>query len=159
MTPDAKRDELREKIEAGERRHAARDLAEAARDAAESATEFVKKHPLATLGGAIAIGLVIGAMTKPGRQLTRRGGKLATLVADAAIAYGVSMLEKAGEAATQGQDKLEDLGDALDDKRRTVRREAAHLASTAADRTRSAKRRVSRKTERAVRDLRTHFTS
>ena len=57
MTTEEKREELREKIEAGQKRLEERSLSDTAREAAESATEFVKRHPLATLGGAVAIGL------------------------------------------------------------------------------------------------------
>ncbi|WFL76982.1 hypothetical protein P7228_13430 [Altererythrobacter arenosus] len=153
MTSDAKREQLREKIEAGERRNEERSLADAAREAADSATNFVKQHPLATLGGAVVVGLAIGAMTKPGRRLTKRGGVLAGLIADAAIAYGISMIDKAGDVARDGQDRLEDLGDVLSDKARSARRDANYLAGSASDRTRSLARGASRKASRAVRDL------
>lgn len=158
MASEARREALKEKIEAGRQRIAERDYAQSARDAAGAATNFVKEHPLATLGGAIAIGLAIGAMTKRGRRLGRRGGVVAGLLADAAIAYGVSMIDRAGDAAREGQDRLEDLGDALSDSARTARREASHLAGTASDKTRSAARRTTRKAGRAIRDLRSRAT-
>ena len=63
------RDELRAKIEARERRIAERTLADEARDAASAATEYAKQHPLQVVGGAIAVGLLIGLMTRPGRRV------------------------------------------------------------------------------------------
>lgn len=158
MTTEEKREELREKIEAGQKRLEERSLSDTAREAAESATEFVKRHPLATLGGAVAIGLAIGAMTKPGRRLTRRGGALASLAADAAFAYALSAIDSAGELAREGQDALEDFGGTVTDKARAARREASYLAGTASDKTRSLSRRASRKAGRTMRDLRDTIT-
>lgn len=65
---DAQRDALRAKIEASERRIAERSFADEAREAAGAAGDFVKANPLAVLGSAIALGLLIGALTKPGRR-------------------------------------------------------------------------------------------
>lgn len=154
MTTEEKRAELREKIEAGEKRNAERTFADTAREAADNATTFVKKHPLAALGGAVVIGLAIGAMTKPGRRLTKRGGVLAGLAADAALAYGMTMIDRAGDLARDGQDRLEDFGDSLSDTARHAKREASYLAGTTSDKTRSAARGVARKAGRAARDLR-----
>ncbi len=153
MTSDEKREQLRSRIAAGEKRHEVRTLADTAQEAAETATSFVKKHPFATLGGAVVIGLAIGAMTKPGRRLTKRSGMLAGLLTDAVIAYGISTIDKAGDVARSGQDRMEDWGDALSDKARGAKREAAYLAGTASDRTRSIARSASRKASRSVRNL------
>ncbi|MEP5939061.1 MAG: hypothetical protein ABJ239_12100 [Erythrobacter sp.] len=154
MTSDEKRDALREKIEASEKRHEARSLQIAAKETADNATAFVKKHPLATMGGAIVVGLAIGAMTKPGRRLTKRSGVFAALVTDAAIRYGIQAIDKASEVARDGQDRLEDFGDNFSDRARVAKREAAHIAGTAADKTKTATRKVSRKAGRVVRDTR-----
>lgn len=154
MSSDEKRDALREKIEAAEKRHEERSLQVVAKEAAENATTFVKKHPFATVGGAIAVGLAIGAMTKPGRRLTKRSGVLAAFLTDAVIRYGIQAIDQASDAARQGQDKLEDFSDSVSDKARTAKREASHAAWTAADRTRTATRKASRKAGRVVRDVR-----
>ena len=154
MTSDEKRDALREKIEAAEQRHEDRSLQVAVKDAAENAKVFVKKHPLTTVGGAIFVGLAIGAMTKPGRRLTKRTGVLAALVTDAAITYGIQAIDKASDVARESQDRLEYLGDSVSDKARTAKREATHLAGTAADRTRTVTRTATRKAGRTVRDMR-----
>ena len=158
MSSETKRQALREKIEAGRQRLAERDYAQSAKDAAGAATEFVKKHPFATLGGAIFVGVAIGAMTKGGRRLGKRGGVVAGLLADAAIAYGVKMIDQASDAASAGQDRLEDLGDDLIDKARSTKRDATHLVGTVSDKARSTARRTSRKAGRAVRDIRSRTT-
>jgi len=66
-----KRDDLRAKIEASERRIAERTLADQAQEAAGAATEYVKQNPLTVLGGAILVGIVVGSMTKPGRRAAK----------------------------------------------------------------------------------------
>ena len=157
MTSDEKRAELREKIEAGEQRHEERALADRAKDAAQTATDFVKEHPFATIGGAIAIGLAIGAMTKPGRRVARRGGVLASLFADAALAYGISAIDRAGDLARDGQDRLEDLGDNLAASARSARRDTAYAAGKAADRTGVIARSASRKAGRTVRNMKSRI--
>ncbi len=84
-----KRDELRAKIEASERRIAERTLADTAQEAAGAATDYVKKNPLTVLCGAIAVGLVIGAMTKPGRRAAKNAANGAVgAVGGAADAVG-----------------------------------------------------------------------
>lgn len=99
MASDNKRLMLSEKIEAGRKRLAEREIAQQAIEAAQAATGFVRKHPLATLAGAIGIGLAVGALTKSGRKLGKRGGILTGLLIDAALAYGVKLIEQAAEAA------------------------------------------------------------
>ena len=99
MASDNKRLMLSEKIEAGRKRLAEREIAQQAIEAAQAATGFVRKHPLATLGGAIGIGLAVGALTKSGRKLGKRGGILTGILIDAALAYGVKLIEQAAEAA------------------------------------------------------------
>lgn len=115
------RDELRAKIEASERRLAERTVTDQAREAAGAATTYVKENPLTVLGGAIAIGLIIGAMTPAGRRAAASaakgtanavGGaatgaarsvgtaarsqtsKFGTLMADAMVAYGIRLIDQ-----------------------------------------------------------------
>jgi hypothetical protein len=137
MTLANKRDELRAKIEASERRLAERTVGDQAKEAASAATTFVKENPLAVLGGAIALGLIIGAMTKPGRAVAvkaakgtasavggvtggavrtvgtaakSQGSKFGTLVADAVVAYGIKMIDDALETSRLGKGKSESSG-------------------------------------------------
>lgn len=178
-SPD-KRDELRAKIEARERRIAERTLADQAREAADKATNFVKERPFTVLGGALALGLAIGLATKPGRRAARRAAsgavnavntaasgtskvarkasakqasRFGSLLADAAIAYGVKLIDDAMNAGRKGQDRIEDVGDAATSKAREVRRDAEYYVGSALDKGLSITRRTRRRAGRAVRDL------
>lgn len=129
-----KREALRQKIAAGRQRLAERDLVETAREAGEQAVSFVKKHPLATLGGAVALGLIIGAMTKPGRRLTRRGGVLAALATDAALAYGMKLIDQASDAARAGREHLGELGQSAGETAAETGRKAGQVVQNLRDR-------------------------
>ena len=142
LTDQQKRDQLRARIEAGEKRQEERGLLDQAKDVADSAVDFAKKHPVATVAGAIAVGLAVGAMTRRGRALGRRGGSLASYATDTAIAYGLAMLEGAG-------DKFEDLGDAAGTQARRLKRDAGYQLDSMTDTLRSNGRRASRKSKRS----------
>ena len=101
-TTDTKRDELRSKIEAGERRLAERTLADDAREAAEAAADFTKKNPLVVLGGAVALGLVIGLMTKPGRRAAVNAATGAANVASGAASGAANAASNAATGAAKG---------------------------------------------------------
>lgn len=183
--PD-KRDELRAKIEASERRIEQRTLAEQAKEAAGAATQFAKDHPLTVLGGAVAVGLAIGAMTSPGRRAarsaatgtvnavnsaarstkdavgnvsTKQVSRFGTLLADAITAYGIKLIDEAMDTAQAGQDKLEDFGDSASSKARQIRRDTEYFAGNAVDKGRSVTRRTRRRAGRAVRGLKGKVTS
>ena len=152
LTDQQKRDQLRARIEAGTQRHEERSFGEQAKDVADSAIEFAKKHPLATLAGAVAVGLAVGAMTKRGRDLGRRGGSMASYAADAALSYGLGMFQGA-------TDKIEDLSDAAGTQARRVKRDAGYRLDSMSDSVMSGQRRAKRKSARAYRDLRNRLTS
>ena len=134
VSPADKRDELRAKIEASERRNAERTIGDQAKEAAGAATTYVKENPMTVLGGAIAIGLVIGLLTRPGRAAAAKaakgtanavggaasgaargvgnaaktqGTRFGSLLADAMVAYGIKLIDNALDAAKIGQDKPE----------------------------------------------------
>ncbi len=180
-----KRDELRAKIEASERRNAQRTLASDAREAASAAGDFIKKHPGVAIGGAVATGLAIGMMTKPGRRAAKkaakgvatgvkkgadgvksasisgakkRSGQIMSLLGDAIVAYGIKAIDSALDTAQSGQDTIEDLSDAGTAKARELRRDARHAVGTAGDRTKAISRRASRRASRTVRDLKGRVT-
>ncbi|MEL6529168.1 MAG: hypothetical protein AAGK01_03695 [Pseudomonadota bacterium] len=185
-SPAEKRDELRAKIEASERRIAERTVADQAKDAAGAATTYVKENPLTVLGGAIALGLVVGAMTQPGRRAARnaasgaagavsgaasgaarsvgnaakaRGSAFGTLLADAIVAYGIKLIDDALDTSRAGRDRLEDFGDSASARSREIKRDAEYAAGTAADKTRTIARRTRRSAERAVRDIKDRVTN
>lgn len=179
LTSVDKRDALRARIEASERRNAERTLADQAREAAEAATEYTRAHPLTVIGGAVAIGLLVGLATRPGRRVaTRAAGavgaaasgaansaasgvrgvasrgssQLGTLVGDAALAWGMKLVDEVLDSARSGQDKVEDLGDDAEATVRRVRRDAVHAVGAATDTARHTARKTRRKAARAVRD-------
>ena len=158
LSDQQKRDQLRARIEAGERRNEERTLADQAKEAADTAVEFTKKHPYAVIGGAIAVGLAIGAMTRPGRRLGKRGGVLAGLAMDAALAYGARMLDNATNAAQLAGDKFEDLSDTAATTARGLRRDAAYKIDVAGDALRATTRKASRSGSRTARAIKTRLT-
>lgn len=179
--PDTnKRDELRTKIEASERRIARRTIADEAKEAADAAVHFVRKRPLTVLGGAIALGLVIGFSTKSGRRVARNAASgtasvvgsaakgtanaarnasarkvshIGTLLSDAVIAYGMKVIDEALDTTRAGRDKLEDIGDDASAKAREIRRDSEYLVGSTYDKGRNAARRTRRRAGRTVRDL------
>ena len=159
MADKEKRDELKNRIEAGQQRHANRTVGDYARDARDSATAFVKEHPIATVAGGVAIGVVVASLVPgPGRRLrkkaTKRGSALAAVVAELGLAYGTSLLDNIGSAARTGGDRIEDLGDAIGDSARDLRRQASLQGSAAGEAARRLTRDVGKSTGRKVRDLR-----
>ncbi|MEL7189564.1 MAG: hypothetical protein AAGK17_08445 [Pseudomonadota bacterium] len=184
--PIEQRDELRAKIEASERRIAERTVADQASEAAGAATQYVKDNPMTVLGGAIAVGLVIGLMTKPGRNAAKgaatgaagavsgaasgaaktvgnaakkRGSAFGTLLADAIVAYGIKLIDDAMDNARTGRDKLEDISDEATAKAREVKRDAGYFAGSAADKSRAISQRTRRRAVRAVRDVKDRVTN
>ncbi len=178
--PAEKRDELRAKIEASEKRNAQRGIADDAREAASAAGEFIKKHPGVAVGGAVATGLAIGMMTKSGRRAAgnaakgvatsvkkgassvrtasvnsakKRSSDFMSLIGDAVVAYGIKAIDGALDTAQRGQDSIEDMSDAGMAKARKLRREASHTIGATGDLTKTVSRRASRRAGRAVRDL------
>lgn len=157
-TDAEKREALRGKIEAGEQRHAERSFADQAKDAADSALGYVRTNPLKTVA-AVAVGaLIIGAMTRPGRRLGRKTGAIAGVATDAALAYGLSLLDTASGAASKSQDKLADFGDTVGDKARTwqsaVTREGSQLSDYLVD----TARRSGKRAGRTIDDLRSRIS-
>lgn len=188
---DVKRDALRQKIEANERRIAERTLGEQAKETVDAAVDYTRENPLKVIGGALAVGLAIGLMTQPGQRVAGKaavsaasaatgaaskvGGAASsaagvaadtvktaakdrtsavwTLIADALVGYAIKWIDDTLGGPNAGKDALEDLGDSAAAKARTLRREASHLAGSAADKSRNATRRTKRRAERAVRDL------
>jgi hypothetical protein len=163
MTDKEKREQLREKIEAGERRNAERGISDYARNARDNATSFVKEHPFATVAGGLAFGVIIASIVPgPGRRLrkraTARGTALAAMISELGMAYGASLLDNLGDAARTGQDKLEDFGDTLGDTARGLRREAGYLAGGASESARALSREAGKKAGRSIRDLRARMS-
>jgi hypothetical protein len=141
----------------------------------------VKQNPLTVLGGAIAIGLIIGAMTKPGRRAakgaatgavsavsgaatgasnaakgasTKGVSRLGALLADALVAYGVKLIDEALDGARPGQD----IGVSATAKARELRREAGFVVGSTAGKSRDMTRRTGRRATQAMRGLKDRIT-
>ncbi len=167
---DNKRDSLRARIEAAERRNAERSLADNARAAATAAADYTRAHPLAVIGGALAVGLAIGLLTRPGRRMVssaatsatsgiktiaaRGGSQIGTLLGEAAIGYIMALVDDAMQTARTGQERIGELGDAASAQARNLKSGAAQAAGAAAGKSRNLARSARSKASRAVTDLR-----
>lgn len=162
MSPEEKRQELKAKIEAAEERNASRSLESYARDAADTATQFVKEHPIAAVTGVALLGLAVGAMTRPGRRAGAAAGRRASAfaghAAELGIAYATGLFDAASDAAVHGKDRLEDIGDALNDNAQAAKRRAIFTGGNAAAAARTLARNAGKKAGRTSRDLRSRLT-
>lgn len=145
-----KREALRGKIEAGERRNAKRGFA-------DSTLDYVRANPLKTVAAVTAGALLIGAMTRPGRRATRKAGAFATVATEAALAYGLGLMETAGQAASKGQDKLADLGETVGDKARAWQSTAAKEGSALSDYLLDAAKRSGKRAGKTIDELRSRL--
>lgn len=168
MANNDKRAELKRKVDAAQKRNQEREeqrtLGDYAREARDDATSFIREHPITTIAGGIAIGVLVAAIVPgPGRRLrkqaTRRGAVLAGVLTDLAVNYGSQALDGAGKAARSGQSRLGDIGEALSeaisDGARTLRREAGEVSDGAGSLSRSAGKRATR----SLRDLRSRMSN
>jgi ElaB/YqjD/DUF883 family membrane-anchored ribosome-binding protein len=167
MAATKKRAELKSKVDAAEKRNKQRQEAKTfgdyARDARNDATSFVKEHPITTLVGGVALGVLVASFVGPGRRLrkqaTRRGAVLAGVLSDLALTYGSQALDGAGKATRTGKSRLGDLGEtlseALADGARSLRREAGEASDSAGSLTRDAGKRATR----TLRDLRSRMSN
>lgn len=151
------RDSLRARIEAAERRNAERSLTDQARAAAQAATDYTRAHPLTVVGGALAVGLLFGLATRPGRRIAARavgaagsaasgaasnaasgvkdlaargGSRIGALLGEAALAYGMQLIEEVLENGRAGQERIGAIaGDAGNAARKTRDRAANAVRS------------------------------
>lgn len=157
-TDAQKREALREKIAAGEKRNADRSLADQAKAAADSALDYVKANPLKAVAGVAVGALLIGAMTRPGRRAARKtgakAGAFATLASEAALAFGLGLLDRTGKAASKGQDKLADLGESVGSTARAWQSTAAREGSALSDYLVDAAKRSGKRASKSIDELR-----
>ncbi|MEM1053531.1 MAG: hypothetical protein AAGI28_15695 [Pseudomonadota bacterium] len=106
---EAKRDALRQKIEANERRIAERTLSDQAKEAAQAAADYTRANPLTVIGGAVVLGLAIGLLTKPGQRIAVKAASGAAGAATgAASKVGDAASNAAGAAADTVKDAAKD---------------------------------------------------
>lgn len=161
-TDAQKRKALRAKIESrtgeAQKRRDERTLADQARNAADSAIAYVRANPLVSIA-AVAVGaLVIGALTRPGRRAGRKAGALASVATDAALAYGLSLLDSAGNAASRGQERMGDLGERMSGRVRDLQTTAMREGGALSDYLVNAAKRSGRRAGRTIDDLRSRIT-
>lgn len=161
---EGKRDSLRARIEAAERRNAERSLADHARKAVSAAADYTRANPLAVIGGALAVGLVIGLLTRPGRRAALRvvsgageavsgaassatagakgiaargGSRIGMMLGEAAVAYAMTMIDDALEAARSGQDRAGELSNTAGTQARNLARKSRDTAGRVVNKIRS----------------------
>jgi hypothetical protein len=174
------RDGLRARIEAAERRNADRTLADQAREAATAAVDYTRANPLTVIGGALAAGLVIGLLTRPGRRVASRvahstadaisgaassassgvrnvtsggGSRFGQMIGQAAVTYAMAMIDEVLETARAGQERAEELGDAAGLQAKKITARTSDAAGSAADSTRALARKTRAAAADIVRDL------
>ncbi|WP_375289791.1 hypothetical protein [Qipengyuania sp.] len=159
LTDEEKREALREKIAASEARHEERSFAEQAQAMADEALEFVKENPLKTIA-AVAVGaLIIGALTRPGRELGRKAGGMASVATDAAVAYALGLFDAAGEVAEASGDRLSEAGHTAANRARRWRNLASEESHELADYLTASARHGSNRADRAFKRLRGRLPS
>lgn len=133
MTEQKKR-QIKQKIEAGKARHAARAkggelvdrASEAALSASHKAAELARAHPMTTVAAALAVGVLISGLFRgsPTRKAATAAGSrasgLARIGTELALAWAARAASAAGEARHASADRLGDLGDALGDTARRI---------------------------------------
>ena len=122
---DDKREELKQKVAAGVERNNDRGrttvvdrMGERAIEAKDRLTGFAKEHPITTIAGAVAVGvlvsgLVVGRRSRRsvGDKMTGRASKLAGIGAELAMAYAAQALAATDDARKAGAGKIGDLGE------------------------------------------------
>ena len=164
-------DRLTRRVEVAKSRAAARTerAANAASAGGSNALALLRKHPFATIGGALVVGaiaaqLLPGKMGKGTRKNSRRAFDLAAGAAELALAYGKRASESAAdtgrdsaiklghaghEFGTMASDRLNglagELGQRLGDSSDVARKRGLELAGSAADMARDASALAARK--------------
>jgi len=162
---DAKRQQLKDRIEAGEARN--RDLGrttivdragEAAIEAKDRFVAFAKDHPIATVAGGLAIGILVSGLFKrsPTRKLggaaAKRAGIIAALGAEFALAYAQQAMSAANEAGREGAHKLGELGETVGGTARSTGRAAFDRAGDLSEAARVVTRDAGKRLGKALRN-------
>lgn len=148
---DEKRQRIRDKIAASQERLEKEAIAEReseneyaakARELGDSAKSFAKDHPVLTVVGGLAAGVLIAALLKP--QTARRLGTKAlaygTVAAEGAKRYGNRALDSAGDAGAEARDRFGDLGHGMADSASDLAREAERIGQAAIENARETTR-------------------
>ncbi|OYW46353.1 MAG: hypothetical protein B7Z08_02485 [Sphingomonadales bacterium 32-68-7] len=144
---EAKRQQIREKVAKGVARNEDRGRTTIVDRAGERAIEtkdrviaFAKEHPVATIAGGIALGVLASTLFRgsPTRKAASRAGSraagLAALGAELALGYAQQALAAADEARKVGVDTLGGLGETVADRARDGGSAAQSMARRAGKR-------------------------
>jgi ElaB/YqjD/DUF883 family membrane-anchored ribosome-binding protein len=129
----SKRQEIKDRIAAAQERQAAREgpsltqsIAEKAASARDGVTSFAKDHPVATVAGGLALGVLISALFKnsptrrAGRYAGERAAGLAAIGTEVASSLLQQVLDGSANARKTGAEKLEDAGSAARESARHI---------------------------------------
>ncbi len=105
---------------------------------------FIKDHPLTTIAGALAVGVLIAGLFPSARSAARSTGVRASALGVAGTQAALAALEQvfdgAERAGQKGGETIRDAGDTLGDNAREVRRQARYQADRQSDNARIAAR-------------------
>ncbi len=104
-TTENKQSALRTRIEKAKERLAGHQVADQARDAAGTLLDYAKRNPLVVLGGAAALGLALGRLSRGGRAASTATSLIARITTDAAIAFALTIYDKAAQRAKEEPEK------------------------------------------------------
>ena len=149
---EAKRNEIEKKVAAARSRNQSRAEApglseragERAIETKDKLATFAREHPIATVVGGVAIGVLVSGLfrgsptRRAGKDLGKKAVGLAAIGAELALAYAQQAMEAAGEAREAGADALgnwsEDAADYMASARETVRETGKSFAQALRDR-------------------------
>ena len=163
---EAKRKQIKKKVETGQARNQSRNqdagrttivdrAGEAAIEAKDKFTAFAKEHPITTIAGGIALGILVAGMYKGPRKAAIKGGSkaagLAAIGAELALAYAQQAMEAAGEAASVGKEKLGEFGGSAAVTARSAGRTAADRAGEVSETALAVTRDAGKRLGKAIR--------
>jgi hypothetical protein len=117
---EQKRQRIQKKVAAGVARNNDKGrttmvdrMGERALEAKDRFTEFAKEHPVTTIAGGVAIGILVSAMFRrsPTRKLGAQAKGLASVGAELAMAYAAQALAASEDTRKAGTEKLGELGE------------------------------------------------
>lgn len=163
---EATREDIKSRIEAGEAGKSARQAAplserigENAIEAKDGFTRFASEHPVATIAGGLALGVLVSTLfrgsptRKAAKKAGTKGSAIAGIAAKLAFDYAQAALSAANDARRTGADQLESLAETTGETARGLRRSASRRASDAGDSAlhaaRDARKAISRALHRA----------
>jgi hypothetical protein len=116
----------------------------------EKALSFVKEHPVLTIAGGLAAGLLISTLIprRANRGLTKRALRFAEAGAAAALSFGQDTLDKAEDGGVVARKKAKILGKQAEKFGGRAAAQAEKLATLAAERAETLSGRAAAKAER-----------